>query len=448
MADELLSSGQCVGSRPLARAKRRVSAASFLLLGPVLAGCADDSKVLGGTEQYVRASYLEEQGRPSDARIAYERSIAASLDPREKRKSLSALADLTESTGAPAGSQSVADLRQSAALLGDRRSLNEVARRQYDENIRPSRFAELVPYYDKSAREQSNTTALLMGRLTEEGEFGQNPKTSTVDWYTLAANRGSNKATKELVVYYARAGEDSQALAWIGRLSGEEKSNMYLSLAKDFLDAGDELPRNGTSAVRWYRRGLAANPTAAVSSANRFLTDAPTDADRAAILAAVRTQADRGNPDAALLVARSLDRDSAEVNPEAVRYFLIAAKAGNADAMGSLVKSAAFLKSDDPLSGQIVSGLTSMGERGNVDAMLTLGNSYGIGGIVPRDPARSFAWYERAAKAGNAEAQYRTGVAYADGIGTTKNIEQARRWLQESARRGFNLAAPALQRLN
>jgi len=431
----------------LARAKRRVSAASFLLLCPVLAGCADDSKVLDGGEQYVRASYLEENGRPSDARIAYERSIAASLDPREKRKSLSSLADLNEGTGSSAGG-SVADLRQSAALLGDRGSLNEVARRQYDENIRPTRFAELVPFYEKSAREQSNTTALLMGKLTSEGEFGANPKTSTVDWYTLAANRGSNKATKELVVYYARAGDDSDAVRWIGRMSGEDKANMYLSLAKDFLDAGDALPRNGASAVRWYRRGLAANPAAAVSSANRFLTDAPTDADRAAILAAVRSQADRGNPDAALLVARSLDRDSAEVSPEAVHYFLIAAKAGNADAMGSLVKSAAFLKSDDPLSGQIVGGLTAMGERGNVDAMLTLGNSYGIGGIVPRDPAKSFDWYERAAKAGNAEAQYRTGLAYADGIGTQKNIAQAKRWLQESAKRGFNLAAPALQRLN
>lgn len=427
---------------------KRTPLAALLLLPAALGGCADSTKVLDGEEQYVRAAYFEEQNRPSDARAAYAASIDYSLDPRDKRRSLSSLADLNDRTGHAAGPPPSSALREEAALLGDRRSINELARRQYDDGVRPTRLAALIPFYERAARESSNSTALLLGRLTEQGEFGRAPKTSAADWYTIAAERGSNTARKELVVLYARSGDDARAMSWIGRLDGAERADMYLAIAKDFLDGGDRLPRNGTAAVRWYRRGLDANPAKAVGSANRFLTDAPSEADRTAILAAVRSFADKGNPDAALLVARTLDQQGGEVNPEAVRYYIVAAKGGNEDAFQGLMKSAAFLKADDPLSGQIVSGLTGMGERGNVDAMLTLGNSYAVGTLVPRDTSKSFGWYLRAAKAGSAEAQYRTGLAYADGIGTAKDLKEARRWLGASAKAGFNLAGPALQRLD
>ena len=55
--------------------------------------------------------------------------------------------------------------------------------------------------------------------------------------------------------------------------------------------------------------------------------------------------------------------------------------------------------------------------------------------------------YKRAAECGNSEAQYRVGVAYADGLGVERNIDKARKWLTLSAQQGHFLAKFRLDNL-
>lgn len=45
-------------------------------------------------------------------------------------------------------------------------------------------------------------------------------------------------------------------------------------------------------------------------------------------------------------------------------------------------------------------------------------------------------WYKEAANKGNAEAQLAIGLCYAEGIGITKDMEQAAFWLRMAAERG------------
>src|SRR5262249_50934082 len=152
--------------------------------------------------------------------------------------------------------------------------------------------------------------------------------------------------------------------------TNRDAGSEYLSIAKDFLTDGDRLKQDIPAAVTWYKRGLSANPEKAVRSANRFMELAD-DKDKAAILAAVREVADRGDPDAALAVAKALDRgDRTKLAPDAVHYYVIAAKAGNPDAVTGLVRVSAFVKPGEPISKELVDGVTAAADKGSTDAML------------------------------------------------------------------------------
>jgi localization factor PodJL len=50
------------------------------------------------------------------------------------------------------------------------------------------------------------------------------------------------------------------------------------------------------------------------------------------------------------------------------------------------------------------------------------------GQLVPQDMAAAAAWYERAAEAGIAPAQYRLGSIYEKGIGVERNLARAQEW--------------------
>lgn len=55
--------------------------------------------------------------------------------------------------------------------------------------------------------------------------------------------------------------------------------------------------------------------------------------------------------------------------------------------------------------------------------------------------------YKIAAESGNSEAQYRVGIAYADGLGVERNIDKARKWLTLSAQQDHFLAKFRLDNL-
>jgi TPR repeat protein len=425
-----------------------LAAGTLALMAPAMAG--DTSfliDALNSRQLYLTGIHFRETGRTAEAVKVYEDAIRKDVDGKWKGKSYYALAQIYLSPGSfrstPRG---IASLAQ-AALAGNGDATGDLIDMQLDKNVRPPNLKALIPLYSQRARESSNSAALLLAKLTAEGQLGRKPATSSTDWYTIAAERGSNTAVRKLVVVYAAEGNQAKALAWIKRLGKSDAASVYLDLAKDFLTDGDELKRNGDAAVIWYRLALAADPEKAVHSATQFF-ETGSDSDRQAILAAVRKIADRGDPDASLFVAKLLDKsDPTAINREAIRYYATAAKGGNGDAVTGLVRVSAFLKPDDTMTSDLMTGITAAAGTGNVDAMLALANFYSMGTLVARDVGQGFGWYLKAAKAGNAEAEFRAGVAYAQGLGTGTDLKQARHWLTAAEGQGYPLAAPSLQAL-
>jgi TPR repeat protein len=77
-------------------------------------------------------------------------------------------------------------------------------------------------------------------------------------------------------------------------------------------------------------------------------------------------------------------------------------------------------------------------EAGDVNAQVILGDMYwlGLGTGAGREPEKAKFWHRRAADAGNAEAQYRTGV-YA---GVASNTGESLKWLEKAAIQGHEEA--------
>jgi TPR repeat protein len=436
-----------------------VMAASLAM--SVGAALADDqltgSSLLPADQLYFRALYLEQNGR---AREALAVLTEASNKPGPKMETggknglpmdsyqRKALAELGKIYLAPGPlhntGKGVAALVR-GALLGDDGAATRLAKLELEEGVVPPELPRLIPIYMAQARASSNTCALVLAKLAAEGKLGRGGGTA-MSWYEIAARRGSNKAIEYIVVSYVASGNDSAALGWIKRLK-KDAGSVYLSIAKDFLTDGDQLKRNIPAAVDWYKRALAAVPAVAARSANRFMELAG-DADKATILAAVREVADRGDADAALVVAKALDRgDPTRLDPDAVHYYVIAAKAANPDAVTGLVRAAAFVKSGQPITKELVDGVTAAADKGSTDAMLAVANLYAVGTLVDQNIGQSFSWYLKAAKAGNPEAEFRAGMAYAQGLGTSTDIGEAKRWLTAANDHGYALAGPSLQSL-
>jgi TPR repeat protein len=71
---------------------------------------------------------------------------------------------------------------------------------------------------------------------------------------------------------------------------------------------------------------------------------------------------------------------------------------------------------------------------------------HGVGG-VQQDLGQAAVWYRKAADQGYAEAQFRLGSLYEDGLGIERDHEQAKAWYRKAALQGNEEATAALKRL-
>ena len=189
-------------------------------------------------------------------------------------------------------------------------------------------------------------------------------------------------------------------------------------------------------------------------------------------------------PDPAAMKAFEAANDRARAQydggnkPEGVRLFEEAVAQGNPVSkltLGWLLLNATDVPARDPARG--IRLYEESAAAGVAMSAFNLGHHYAQGSAVPKDQAKALAWFQkaadlglaqamstvawyhhsnaagtglndqksvewnrRAAEAGDAEGMRGLGVAYMDGRGIGKDIEQARRWLGQSAALG-NVAA-------
>jgi len=76
--------------------------------------------------------------------------------------------------------------------------------------------------------------------------------------------------------------------------------------------------------------------------------------------------------------------------------------------------------------------LKPFAQKGNAEAQFKLGAMYGNGLGVERDVAEAVNWYRKAAEQGNAEGQFYLGLSLAYGQGVTKNEAEAVKWCRKA----------------
>ncbi|GHU05178.1 hypothetical protein FACS1894205_4700 [Alphaproteobacteria bacterium] len=86
-------------------------------------------------------------------------------------------------------------------------------------------------------------------------------------------------------------------------------------------------------------------------------------------------------------------------------------------------------------------------EKGNAGAMLALGRFYQQGTGIAINYTKALEWYEKAAKAGQAEGYHNVGVCYEIGMGVTANAEKALQNFQKAAEMGLTVSMYKLSSL-
>jgi hypothetical protein len=85
--------------------------------------------------------------------------------------------------------------------------------------------------------------------------------------------------------------------------------------------------------------------------------------------------------------------------------------------------------------GAAIKELNALGDAGNVPAQIMLGALYNKGGAVERNDKTAAAWFEKAANQGNTEAQYQLGNLY-ENSQLARNYKAAADWYQKAAQQG------------
>ena len=253
-----------------------------------------------------------------------------------------------------------------------------------------------ITYWEKMAEQGDIEAILKLAAWHEKGDGIQKDLPEAVKWYRKAADLGDAEAQFELAKRF-ETGSDGVTLDVV------KAAELYLLAAEQGLAGaqyafaeccfnGRGISANKEEAVKWYRKA-----------------------------------AEQGNGDAQLKLARcyengvGVNKDDAQ---SAAWYIKAAEQGQNVDAA-----KINFM--------QEIVDLFKKAELGDAEAQLELAKRYekGIGG-VNKDYDESAKWYRKAAKQGNAEAQFRVGIMFYNGEGVNADPREAVKWYRKAAEQG------------
>ena len=79
-------------------------------------------------------------------------------------------------------------------------------------------------------------------------------------------------------------------------------------------------------------------------------------------------------------------------------------------------------------------------KKGNAKAQFDLAIMYASGDQVKRDESKAFYWFHKSARNGNVEAKYYMGVSFLQGRGVRKDMHLARYWFKQASKAGHKKA--------
>lgn len=105
-----------------------------------------------------------------------------------------------------------------------------------------------------------------------------------------------------------------------------------------------------------------------------------------------------------------------------------------------IANPAAAVQFYHPANPDAAKRLTLLANQGDAEAQNRLGIMYANGQNVKRDSAQAVAWFRKSAAQGNANGQYDLGVMYQTGQGVARDNSQAVSWIRKAAAQRHALA--------
>jgi TPR repeat protein len=275
-----------------------------------------------------------------------------------------------------------------------------------------------------------------------------------------AADSGSAEGAHRLGLVFAQgqagtARNDARALELFEKAAalGNQRAQINVGI---LYFRGQGVPRDLVQARAWLEKAAARNDPYALYALGRAMDDtlglAAADPVRAADL--YRRAAELGHPLAAMRYGLALaDGYGVKKEPTAALKWLTYAQAnGVAEAGLALGDLYARTPPQRDKTANVktlqsaVSWYEAAAQAGVASAQFKLANAYIAGAGVARDPAQAQRWYERAAQQGLPEAEYALGLFLIGGMSGTADPVEGYKWLLISERAGYPDSRPVREK--
>lgn len=385
----------------------------------------------------------------------------------------------------------------SKATTGDLDSQFNLAFKYYEANGVEQNYKQAFYWFEKAALQNDPTSQFNLGRMYDEGEGVKEDDNKAKEWYLRAIENDYCAAFNNLGMLYesGELGEKNinEAISWYNKGIDNNCDDCIYTLGTLYLYE-ETLANRKINALKWLEMaGNKGNKRAIKELTSIYYT--PENYPEELKLEVDIQKAIHWNEKAALYNNKNAFRRLGMIYEYGYEYDESFPE--DIEKANYFYKRAADL--GDELSHYYIGLNTLLGiglekdinkglevinesaEKGEIEAQLKLGELYYIGETVSQDkklarewfnkvleqkekgnfaidlaeyyteinhPSLTFYFYLINAKEGNPVSQYNIGLMYKDGIGTIKNLSEAKSWFEKAYENGDNDAKRLLDELN
>jgi hypothetical protein len=308
-----------------------------------------------------------------------------------------------------------------------------------------------MPLLRAEAMRGSASSVYAVASLNERGDGIPVNEEVAFKWYRWSAVVGLQYGRRSTAMAYATGlgtpWSDELARSWIEQMPQSEAAKTAREIGELLISAEDDDSAR-ERAMTYFDLAVSRDPRSGLRIATIIVDNAKRESDFVLASRYVSRAADAGHHGASLRLAETLvgHGTSAALTQAAAIYRRLMLAGNNQAAL-----AASRLLTTSVLGGgetqQLLDALEAGADKGNVTAMLALGQVNLFADGSGPSLTRAAGYFEEAARRGNAEAQYQIGVMYANAIGVEGDAEAARQWLAEARENGHPLAANTLDRM-
>ena len=279
-------------------------------------------------------------------------------------------------------------------------------------------FSEAAKWYRKAA-EQGHVEAQYKLALAYENGYGITQDLSeAVKWYHKAAEQGYVEASRHL----------QSAEVLLAAQNGNAEAQYNLALA---YENGNGMTKDLSEAVKWYRKAAEQGHAGAQKKLKT---------------AELLLNAQNGNAEAQYKLAQAYEKGSGVTKDltEAMAWYHKAAEQGHAEAQ---YKLATAYESGTGVGVNLSEALKwnrKAAEQGIAEAQYKLALAYENGTGVRADFSEAANWYRKAAEQDNAGAQYKLGLYYEK---VKTDLSEAANWYRKAVSHGHQEAQSNLKNI-